>query len=164
MNGTMRHSALVAVSLFLALVLFACEKIDRNMWDNPAFGPQSPPVRTPPEGSVPTKGLSHRPAMQAAASLSNPVAGSALDVEGGKALFTVYCVPCHGVSGKGDGAVGRKFSPTPSNIGPGGITRSMSDGEIYTVVSNGEGLMPSFAADISPVERWRIVARLRAFK
>ncbi|HEY5996414.1 MAG TPA: cytochrome c [Candidatus Deferrimicrobiaceae bacterium] len=148
--------------LLLGFTLPACEKIDRNMWDNPAFGPQETPQRLPPEGSVPTKGVAPRPSMADAAKLASPLSGSADDVAGGKALFGIFCVPCHGESGKGDGPVGLKLTPRPSNIGPSGMLPSLSDGELFTIVTNGAGAMPSFAADLAPEARWRIIAWLRA--
>jgi mono/diheme cytochrome c family protein len=150
--------------LLLGASLPACEKIDRNMWDNPAFGPQEAPLRPPPEGSVPTKGVARRPSMADAAKLSNPLQGSPADLSPGKESYGVFCSPCHGEAGKGDGPVGLKLKPRPSNIGPGGMLPSLSDGELFTIVTNGAGAMPSFAADLSPEDRWRIVAWLRAAK
>jgi mono/diheme cytochrome c family protein len=148
--------------LLLAFPLSACEKIDRNMWDSPAFGPQETIEPMPPAGSVPTKGLAPRPSMADAAKLASPLSGSADDIARGKASFGIFCAPCHGESGKGDGPVGVKLKPRPSNIGPGGMLPGLSDGELFTIVTNGAGAMPSFAADLSPEDRWRVVAWLRA--
>ena len=148
--------------LLLALAAGSCEKIDRNMWDNPARGPQSAPAPPAPEGSVPTKGAYHRPTPAEAARMTNPLAPSKSDLARGKELFGVFCVPCHGDSGKGDGPVGKKLAERPSNIGPQGMLPSLSDGDIFGIITNGSGPMPSFAADLPIEERWRIVAWLRS--
>ncbi|PWB67139.1 MAG: menaquinol oxidoreductase [Deltaproteobacteria bacterium] len=147
-----------------ALLLPACEKIDRNMWDNPAFKPQEEPVRLPPRDSIPTKGRERIPSMAEAASLKNPVSPTEGNLSKGKELFGIFCVPCHGDSGKGDGPVGKKYVPTPADLGPSGHGAHHPDGTLFVVISNGAGGMPSFRADLAPVERWQIVAYLRTLK
>lgn len=156
-----RAFAIPLALLLLAASLPACEKIDRNMWENPAFGPQEAPVRTAPEGSVPTKGIEPRPTLEQAASLSNPVADSKPDIAKGKELFAIFCAPCHGAAGKGDGPVGMKLAPRPPDIGPAGHLPHHSDGELFAIVSNGSGAMPSLAADLLPKERWQVVSWMR---
>jgi S-disulfanyl-L-cysteine oxidoreductase SoxD len=151
----------LALAAASALALPACEKIDRNMRDSPAFGPQSPPIRTPPEGSVPTKGLIHEPTPAEAAGLKNPVAETEAEIAKGKELYGIFCVPCHGESGRGDGLVGKKYRPTPENIGPGGVAGGMPDGTIYAVITRGADAMPPFGGDIPPKDRWLIVTYVR---
>ena len=152
---------LLAVAL---LFLSGCEKIDRNMWDNPAFKPQEEPVRLPPKDSVPTKGRERIPSMAEARKLKNPVEPTQWALLKGKELFGFHCVPCHGVSGAGDGPVGKKYVPTPSDLRAGSDVAKKSDGELFVVISAGAGGMPAFRADLSPAERWEIVAYLRTFK
>ena len=67
-------AGLLAVALLAVFPFSGCEKLDRNMYDNPAFRPQEEPVRLPPAGSVPTKGLEHtpKPGTPEAAALKNP--------------------------------------------------------------------------------------------
>ncbi|HEY3490089.1 MAG TPA: cytochrome c [Candidatus Deferrimicrobiaceae bacterium] len=156
-----RPPLILALALALALLLPACEKIDRNMWESPAFGPQSPPVRTPPEGSVPTKGLVREPDMAEASAMKSPVAGSEAEVAKGKELYGIFCVPCHGESGRGDGLVGKKYRPAPENIGPGGVAGGMPDGTIYAVITRGTDAMPAFGVDIPPKDRWLVVTYVR---
>lgn len=156
--------------LFAAIVavttLPACEKIDRNMWDNPAFRPQEEPVRHPPEGSVPTKGLEHTPmpGTPEAAALKNPEKVTEFALLAGKELFGIYCTPCHGESGKGDGPVAKKFVPTPADISATGHGAHHSDGDLFAVVTHGKNGMPPFRADLTAKERWLVVAYLRTLK
>lgn len=147
-----------------AAALTACERIDRNMWDNPAFRPQEEPVRLPPKDSVPTTGRERIPSMADARKLKNPVEPTEWALLNGKELYGIFCAPCHGASGKGDGPVGKKYVPDPSDLRPGSQSARHSDGELFAVISAGSGGMPAFRADLTPVERWRIVAFLRTLK
>ena len=159
-----RLPALLAAMILTAGSLTACERIDRNMWDNPAFKPQEEPVRLPPKDSIPTKGMEHNPSRAEAAKLNNPVEPTEWNLSKGKELYGIFCVPCHGASGKGDGPVGKKYVPTPADLGPSSHGAHHSDGELFFVISSGSGGMPAFRADLTPVERWKIIRYLRTLK
>ena len=73
----MRRTLPLAISIAVVL-LAGCEKLDRNMYDNPAFRPQEDPVRIAPADSVPTKGRGTVPAPGSAGAAS----GSNLDDRG----------------------------------------------------------------------------------
>lgn len=150
--------------LLAAFLLPGCERIDRDMWDSPAFKAQEAPVRLPPEGSVPTKGKERIPSPAEARALRNPVKTTDWTLSQGKELFGIFCTPCHGVSGAGDGPVAGKFVPTPVNLRPGSRVAKLSDGELFLVLTAGSGGMPAFRADLSPGERWKIVSYLRTLK
>jgi len=153
-------AAIVAVTTFTA-----CEKIDRNMWENPAYRPQEAPVRHPPEGSVPTKGLERtpEPGTPEAAALRNPEKTTESSLLAGEELYGIYCTPCHGESGKGDGPVAKKFVPPPVDISGTGFGMA-PEGMLYTIVTHGMNGMPAFRSDLTPKERWRVVAYLRTLK
>ena len=142
----------------------ACERIDRNMWDNPAHKPQEEPVRLAPKDSIPTKGIEHVPPLAEAARLANPLKPAEADLARGKDLFGIFCVPCHGDGGGGDGPVGKKFAPTPADLRAGSPVMGLSDGQLFVIVSSGLGPMPAFHADLSPRERWQVVSFLRTLK
>lgn len=147
-----------------AAAFTACERIDRNMWDNPAFKPQEEPVRLPPKDSVPTRGIERVPPLSEASRLPNPVKPTERELLQGKELYNIFCVPCHGESGRGDGLVGKKYVPTPDDLRPGSEAAKRSDGELFVIISSGFEGMPAFRADLSPADRWRIVAYLRTLK
>lgn len=156
----------VVAAAFLAVALLAgCEKIDRNMFDNPAFRPQEEPVRLPPEGSVPTKGLEHTPGpgTPEAAALRNPEKVTEFSLLKGKELFGIYCTPCHGASGKGDGPVAKKFVPTPVDISGTGFGKA-PEGLLFAIVTHGLNGMPPFRSDLIVKERWLVVAYLKTLK
>jgi mono/diheme cytochrome c family protein len=156
---------LLAAAVVAATTFSACEKIDRNMWDNPAFRPQEEPVRLPPEGSVPTKGSEHtpKPGTAEAAALKNPEKTTEFSLLSGKELYGVYCTPCHGGSGKGDGPVAKKFVPNPIDISGTGFGMA-PEGVLFAIVTHGWNGMPPFRADLTATERWLVVAYLRTLK
>jgi len=156
--------ALAALLCFAVALLPGCEKIDRDMWDNPAFKAQEAPVRLPPEGSVPTKGTERIPAPAGARTLRNPVKATEWTLAQGKELFGIFCTPCHGETGAGDGPVAKKLVPTPVGLRSGSRAGALSDGELFLVLTSGTGGMPAFRADLSPEERWKIVSYLRTLK
>ncbi len=158
------RARLLVLLLAGAAAFTACERIDRNMWDNPAFKPQAEPVRLPPKDSVPTKGIERVPPLAEASRLASPVKGTESELLRGKELYGIFCVPCHGESGAGDGPVGKKYVPTPADLRPGSPAVKRSDGEIFVILSSGLGGMPAFRADLSPGDRWRIVAHVRTLK
>ena len=168
----MRRISLVRVFVYAAvlvaaLAIFAgCEKLDRNMYDNPAFRPQEEPVRLPPAGSVPTKGLEHtpKPGTPEAAALKNPERVTEFSLLTGKELFGIYCTPCHGSSGKGDGPVAKKFVPTPADISATGHGAHHPDGDLFAIVTHGKNGMPPFGSDLTAKERWLVVAYIKIFK
>jgi mono/diheme cytochrome c family protein len=161
-----RKTALALSALLAAALLAGCEKLDRNMYDTPAFRPQADPVRLPPAGSVPTKGLEHtpKPGTPEAAALKNPDKVTDFSLLTGKELFGIYCTPCHGASGKGDGPVAKKFVPTPADISATGHGSHHPEGELFAVVTHGKNGMPPFRADLSAKERWLVVAYLRMLR
>ncbi|RJP20894.1 MAG: cytochrome c [Deltaproteobacteria bacterium] len=161
-----RIFAIAAVLAAAMGLLAGCEKLDRNMYDNPAYRPQEEPVRLPPAGSVPTKGQEHtpKPGTPEAAALRNPDKVTDFSLVTGKELYGIYCAPCHGDSGKGDGPVAKKFVPTPADISAAGHGAHHPDGDLFAVITHGQGGMPPFRADLTVKERWLVVAYLRTLK
>jgi mono/diheme cytochrome c family protein len=157
---------LPAAVAFALVLLAGCEKLDRNMYDNPAFRPQEEPVRPAPASSVPTKGRGTVPApgSLAAAALTNPEKVTEFSLLTGKELYGIYCAPCHGESGKGDGPVAKKFVPTPSDISAAGRGAHHPDGDLFAILTHGKNGMPAFYGDLTPKERWLVVAWLRTLK
>jgi len=155
------------VAISIAVVLLAgCEKLDRNMYDNPAFRPQEDPVRLEPADSVPTKGRGAvpLPGSSAAAALRNPEKVNEFTLLTGKELYGIYCAPCHGEAGKGDGPIADHFVPTPVDISPSGHGAHHPDGELFAILTHGKNGMPAFRGDLAPRERWLVVAYMRTLK
>ncbi len=81
----------------------------------------------------------------------------------GQDRFQVFCSPCHGLAGYGDGmVVQRGFIPPPSFHTD--ALRQAPVGHIFQVATNGLGAMPSYAQQVPVRDRWAIVAYVRALQ
>lgn len=84
-------------------------------------------------------------------------------LERGRDRYSIYCVPCHGPAGDGDGlVVQRGFNPPPSYHTD--RLRQAPVGHFFDVVTNGFGAMPSYATQIPATDRWAIIAYIRALQ
>jgi mono/diheme cytochrome c family protein len=83
-------------------------------------------------------------------------------LERGRTRFDIHCAVCHGHLGDGVSLVARNMSlrPPPSLLARAGQT----DGWYFQVMSEGFGLMPSYASHLSAEDRWAVVAYLRALQ
>ncbi len=122
---------------------------------------KQPGMATYPEHSVPVPGTTvFVKDMEAADKLKNPAAADQKSVELGGRLFGIYCTPCHGYQGKGDGLVGKKLVLQPYDL-TADQTKQRSDGYIFGMMTFGGAIMPSYANDLSPAERWHVVNYVR---
>jgi mono/diheme cytochrome c family protein len=81
----------------------------------------------------------------------------------GQERFNIYCSPCHGRTGDGQGMiVKRGFSAPPSYHLE--RLRDAPAGHFFNVITNGHGAMYSYASRIAPDDRWAIVAYIRALQ
>jgi S-disulfanyl-L-cysteine oxidoreductase SoxD len=96
----------------------------------------------------------------AAAARKNPVPATPESIKKGEVLYVVYCTPCHGVSGKGDGLVAEKYVP-PADLTNAALQKARTDGYWQSYLSVGGAIMPSYAEALSPEERWHVVNFLR---
>jgi cytochrome c553 len=99
---------------------------------------------------------------QASLEVTNPLPLTSTNIEDGKKLFVTFCSPCHGASGQGDGTVvAHGFPPPPSyskgQSSRGGAMKDLTDGKIYHTVTYGVGAMGSYASQLAPEERWKVI-------
>ncbi|HEV3344839.1 MAG TPA: c-type cytochrome [Pirellulales bacterium] len=82
----------------------------------------------------------------------------------GQERFNIYCSPCHGRVGDGNGMiVQRGFRRPPSFVGTDRLLNAPV-GHFYDVITNGFGAMPSYASRVAPHDRWAIIAYIRALQ
>ena len=95
----------------------------------------------------------------------NPEKIDAALLKRGQDRFNIYCSPCHGQTGAGNGIVAVKAAGTwiPSNLQEDRV-KGLADGEIYQVITNGRRSMPAYRFQIVEHDRWAIVAYLRALQ
>ncbi len=155
--------------LVVAVSLIAAGRVHGLPWSTDLYGQPELEAGTepkaPPEHTVPTTGveppLSSRMSVRikAGLALKNPVPVSEESLATGKALFNIYCTPCHGPQGKGDGSVIGKG--IPSSDLHADRTKRQKDGYIYVTIRSGGIIMPSYNHALSTRERWDIVNYVR---
>lgn len=75
----------------------------------------------------------------------------------------IFCMPCHGVAGSGDGPVAsRGFPPLPSYRDE--RLQAIEPADIVTIITNGKGLMYSYAGTIPPEDRWAIAHYVKSLQ
>jgi mono/diheme cytochrome c family protein len=87
--------------------------------------------------------------------LKNPLAYSEKLEAEGKAIYTKFCVHCHGEAGAGDGLVGQKLSGMIAYNDA--AHKNLSEGTMYHSITYGKGVMGSHASQLSPDERWKVI-------
>jgi mono/diheme cytochrome c family protein len=81
----------------------------------------------------------------------------------GQERFNVFCAPCHGRTGTGDGMVVRRGYRAPTSFHDARL-RQAPAGYIFDVVTNGFGAMPDYATQVPVVDRWAIAAYIKALQ
>jgi mono/diheme cytochrome c family protein len=84
-------------------------------------------------------------------------------IERGRDRFNVYCTPCHGVAGEGNGMIVQRGYKQPPSLHDTRL-RGAAAGYYYDVMTRGFGQMPDYAAQITPKDRWAVVAYVRALQ
>jgi len=90
-----------------------------------------------------------------------PVDAAVLDR--GQERFNIYCTPCHDRTASGRGMVVQRGYKQPPSFHIDRL-RSAPPGYFFDVMTNGFGVMPDYKVQISPRDRWNIVAYIRALQ
>lgn len=159
----------------LCLPLFAAGCAP-NMSDQPKYNPMTPSdlfadgrsARPSIPGTVPYGSLASDPTFYTGRREGEvvermPVAITPDLLRRGRERFEIYCSPCHGRTGDGQGMVVRRgFRQPPSYFIP--RLREAPDGHFFEVITNGFGEMYSYANRVSAADRWAITAYIRALQ
>lgn len=181
----------LSLRLLLALPFLALANCDYktpvweyfpNMYDSPAresqeadsFASNGSASRIPPKGAIPvgynpypyTNILTQDALPGADKGLKNPISKANLgDLMIGEKRYQTYCSPCHGVRGAGNGTVvgpSPRFAQSPpALVGTLVNSKTYTDGQIYHIITMGRGGMGSYAYQIEPQDRWRVIAYIR---
>jgi len=166
-------SMLIGAAL-LALTLSGCdEAIRQDMANQPKNRPESP-------SDFFADGRSVRPLIEntvARGAIDNDVYNVPKDFAGfppavklnenllqrGEDRYKIFCAPCHGLQGNGEGMIamrGMKHPPSYHLL----RLRKEPEGYFYDVMTNGFGAMYSYSERITPADRWAIIAYIRALQ
>jgi mono/diheme cytochrome c family protein len=81
----------------------------------------------------------------------------------GQERYGIYCTPCHGQIGRGDGMVVQRGYRRPPSFHIDRL-RNETPGYIYDVITKGFGAMPDYATQVPVADRWAIVAYIRVLQ
>ncbi|HUB81832.1 MAG TPA: cytochrome c [Bryobacteraceae bacterium] len=84
-------------------------------------------------------------------------------LERGHERFDIYCTPCHGLVGDGNGMIAKRGFIQPADLHSERV-RHAPPGYLYGVVANGYGAMPDYRDELSVRDRWAVVAYVRALE
>ena len=163
-----RFAMLCAAASF---ILFAGCSLKQDMAQQPKNRPLSP-------SDFFTDGRSERPILEntvtrgsiaddelAIAKESNafPLPVNLELLERGENRYKIFCTPCHGAQGDGNGMVAMRGMKHPPSYHQDRL-RQVPNGYLYDVITNGFGAMLGYSAQIAPRDRWAVVAYLRALQ
>jgi mono/diheme cytochrome c family protein len=106
--------------------------------------------------------------------VESPMPATMALMERGRERFAIYCIPCHGASGNGNGIVqqrAQKLIPldmvsnwvTPTDVTTETVA-SQPDGQLFDSITNGIRNMPAYGPQITVEDRWAIVLFVRALQ
>lgn len=128
-----------------------------GMAETVGVGAQEGPRLAAPAEAVPIQG----PVLIAGEPATKPLPATATSLERGRTLFGINCAMCHGMQGDRQGAeVGKYFPEIPASLAARAAT--LSDQELFLVISKGKNRMPSLAENLNPGETWDIVNYVRS--
>ncbi len=84
-------------------------------------------------------------------------------LERGENRYKVFCSPCHGLQGDGNGMIAMRGMKHPPSYHQDRL-RQVPNGYVYDVITNGFGAMLGYSAQIAPRDRWAVVAYVRALQ
>jgi mono/diheme cytochrome c family protein len=149
------------IALALAAPLLVGCDLSMTRQDRPApqrsatLWPDGPSIQAPVAGTTPVGIASIAP-------VQRPPLTLAL-LQRGRERFDIYCLPCHGPRGHGDGQiVGRGF-PAPADYDQPRLMASPAS-HFYDVETSGYGVMYSYADRMSADDRWAVAAYVRALQ
>lgn len=129
-----RSAALLLIVLFSLAAYFAFTAFNHSVWILP---PEAKLVRNP---------------------LTLDAATAAKQI---LPVFLDKCAECHGETGKGDGPQAKMYDPRPRMLTDTPHLATITDGELYYVITNGHKPMPSYKKKLTDEQRWQLVLLVR---
>lgn len=167
-----RQSLYILMALVLAFVI-ACQQ---KMADQPRYEPLSRSTffsdgraaRPLEEGTVARGELRIDEHFYQAKERGNlvdtfPFPVTSMILKRGQERFNIYCAPCHDRVGTGQGMIVRRGYRAPASFHIDRL-RQAPVGYFFDVMTNGFGVMPDYAQQVHPEDRWAIVAYIRALQ
>ncbi len=141
----------------LVLPLAACD----NMANQPKLNPYELPYGA--QADWPANPVPHTIARTDPQHEPGPPPVTMALLERGRQRFDIYCAPCHGRSGDGNGMIVQRGFPHPPSYYSDALRNAPSQ-LFYDVITHGYGVMYPYGDRVAPADRWAIVAYIRALQ
>jgi len=147
---------------------YKAQSVNPLFADGRAMRPQSP--GTVSRGGADTDDLLYRGLVEGRWATTNAMPINEILLKRGRKLFDIYCAQCHGLDGYGRGPVAVRAERLQEGtwIPPLSMheetVRNREDGHLFNTISNGIRTMPAYGDQISPKDRWAVVAYVRALE
>jgi mono/diheme cytochrome c family protein len=171
--GTRRSSARVAV---IAAACFALTGCRQDMHDAPSYDPlqgtnffangaASRPLVANPVARGQLRADEHLYTGKINGQVANefPMAVTKQVLDRGQERFNVYCSPCHGRTGEGNGMIVQRGFRQPPSYHEERL-RNAPVGYFFDVMTNGFGAMQDYSAQVTVPDRWAIAAYIRVLQ
>jgi len=165
--------------LFALLLAAACNRVGpdfQKMGNQPKYDPLEPSTfwsdgmsaRPRIPGTVARGELSNNPffdtgKMGTADGDGFPFEVTAAVIDRGQQRFNIYCTPCHGRLGDGNGMIPSRGYRRPPSFHTDAL-RNAKTGHFFDVMTNGFGAMPTYAPQVKAEDRWAIIAYIRVLQ
>ena len=148
-----------------------CEYLRQDMANQPKNRPLSPSEffgdgrseRPPVENTVARGALADDELFVPKDSNAFPLPVNRELLERGEERYKIFCSPCHGLQGDGNGMIAMRGMKRPPSYHQDRLRQALN-GYFYDNITNGFGQMYGYSAQIPPRDRWAIVAYVRALQ
>ena len=154
--------ALVAVSIGCSRGSYPLDPF-QEMHYSQAYRLQEPPFLNPPADAVPITG--EEAPLSELMLKDNPIQSRVAVLEEGAKLYAVNCASCHGINADSQGFVADKLSDVymrPPSLRDSALVKLGTDGTVFSILTNGVVVMPSFKELLTERERWILVHYLKS--
>ncbi len=174
MTERLRLLAAAGGGLFWLGLFSACRQ---DMYDQPRYEPlegsdlfpDRTSARHPPRGTIARGDARADTALWSGVDPAGgfaaeaPVTLGRAELLRGRERFGIYCSPCHGITGDGGGMIVQRGFKRPQSFHTDRL-REQPMGYFVDVITNGFGVMPSYADRVAPADRWAIAAYVGALQ
>ena len=152
-----------ALALLVTVAVAGCS--DQSMTRQPHYGSNAPapPFANGAAAQQPAAGTIAEEDAAFRREETNPPPVDLALMQRGKERFGIFCAPCHGYGGDGDGAIVRRGFPHPPSYYNAALMQAPAQ-HIFDVITRGYGIMYAYGSRVPPHDRWAIVAYIRALQ
>lgn len=167
----MKNKTSLALACWCLVCLGGCGTLRQDMANQPKHDPLSPASFFPDDRSarpildntVVRGSLANDPLYTPKDSNVFPLPLTQELLERGQDRYNIFCSPCHGLQGDGQGMVTLRGMKHPPSYHDDRL-RNEPNGHYFDVITNGFGAMNGYSAQLDPHDRWAIVAYVRALQ